>query len=159
MEPKRDYHLWRRNWQIGGPEILQVPASGGIARRLTVANINSGESQHTFPVFLPDGQHFLYTIQSAKTGDGGVYLGSLRLPQVRNRLLKDVSNAEYAVAASGDRTSGYLLFARGGVLMVKRSTLSRLQLKGEAFSIDKLTPRAGIPGGIVFPFAQWSASH
>ena len=62
----------------GGPEILQVPASGGVARRLTVANIHSGENQHTFPVFLPDGQHFLYTIQSAKTGDGGIYLGSLR---------------------------------------------------------------------------------
>lgn len=35
--------------------------------------------------------------------------------------------------------------------MVRAFDSSRLQLKGEAFSIDKLAPRAGIPGGSFSP--------
>lgn len=127
-------------------EILEVPAKGGIAKALTKLDPKRRESQHTFPVFLPDGRHFVYTIQSAKPENGGIYLGSLDFPNARNRLLADVSNAEYAPAAPGDK-SGYLLFARSGVLMAQGFDTARLQLRGEPLSLDKIVPRASIPGG------------
>ena len=74
MEPKRDYHLWRRNWDRRSRD----PSSSGKWRYSQTSHRSEYQERGkpaSFPVFLPDGQHFLYTIQSARTGDGGVYLG------------------------------------------------------------------------------------
>ena len=65
-------------------------------KSLTRLDAKRGENQHTFPVFLPDGRHFLYTVQSARPEYGGIFVGSLNAPGERVRLLEDVSNAEYA---------------------------------------------------------------
>ena len=42
--------------------VLQtVPASGGTPADVTTLDAEYGETSHRFPVFLPDGRHFLYT--------------------------------------------------------------------------------------------------
>jgi Tol biopolymer transport system component len=57
---------WNRKNQIlyaptsDGP-LFVVGASGGDARQVTTVDTTRGESGHRFPVFLPDGNHFLYT--------------------------------------------------------------------------------------------------
>ena len=132
----------------GEPGILQVPARGGEPKLLTHLNSERGERQHSFPVFLPDGRHFLFTIQGAKAEHRGIYIGSIDSPQTHIRLAPDVSNAEYAPASATDSNSGFLLFARGDILMAQRFSAGNLKLSGEAFSLeDKIAPRASIPGG------------
>ena len=127
---------WNRDGTIifgDGDVIVRVAAQGGEAKRLTKLDASRGETTHDFPVFLPDGRHFLYTIHSRKRENGGVYAGSLDSPDARIHLLDDISNAEYAPAMHSD--SGYLLFVRSGVLMAQRFAAHELQLRGEAFPV------------------------
>jgi DNA-binding winged helix-turn-helix (wHTH) protein/Tol biopolymer transport system component len=132
----------------GEPGLFQVPASGGEPKLLTQLDSKRGERQHSFPVFLPDGRHSIFTIQGAKPENRGIYVNSLDSPQTRIRLVPDVSNAEYAPASAGNTNSGYLLFARGDILMAQRFSATNRQLGGEAFSLsDRIVPRASIPGG------------
>ena len=127
---------WNRDGTIllsDGEVILRVPAKGGEAKPLTRLDASRSETTHHFPSFLPDGRHFLYTVHSEKRENGGIYLGSLDLPDARIHLLDDISNAEYAPGLDSD--TGYLLFVRAGVLMAQRFAPGPLQLRGEAFSV------------------------
>ena len=139
---------WNRDGKIifGGetsrsaPEIDIVAASGGEASPLTTVDSKRGESQHVFPVFLPDGKHFLYTIQGSRPEFRGIFISSLDAPDRSVRLNPEVSNAEYA--------SGYLLYARGGSLMAQPFAPSKLRVTGEAVTLmDKIASRASVPGG------------
>ncbi len=136
---------WNRDGTIlfsDGGVILQVPAKGGEAKPITTLDASRGETAHHFPAFLPDGRHFLYTIHSGKKENGGIYLGSLDLPDARIHLLDDVSNAEYAPALPPD--TGYLLFVRAGALMAQRFAAGPLQLTGEAFPVvEKIDQNPG----------------
>jgi DNA-binding winged helix-turn-helix (wHTH) protein len=127
---------WGRGGTIifsNGDVIYRVPADGGEAKTLTKLDRSRGETTHHFPVFLPNGNHFLYTIHSRKKGIGGIYVGSLDSPDARIHLLGDVSNAEYAPGSSPD--TGHLLFVRSGALMAQRFSARSLQLSGEAFPV------------------------
>ncbi len=121
---------WNRDGTIvfsNGSTILHVPAKGGEAEPVTRLDPSRAETTHDFPVFLADGRRFLYTNHSRKREISGIYLGSLDSPNTRLRLLDDISNAEYA--------PGYLLFARGQVLMAQRFDAGTLRLGGEAFAV------------------------
>jgi Tol biopolymer transport system component/predicted Ser/Thr protein kinase len=123
----------------GGVEIFQVAATGGEAKPLTRLDKSRLEVQHMFPFFLPDGRHFLYTIQSGKRDYSGMYVGSLDAPDARIRLLDGGSNGVYAPAFPDGKASGYLLFARADVLMAQQFDAGNRRLKGEPFSvIDKI---------------------
>jgi DNA-binding winged helix-turn-helix (wHTH) protein/Tol biopolymer transport system component len=144
---------WSRDDNIifgGGPEneIVLAPANGGEAKSLTRLDVKRGENKHTFPVFLPDGRHFLYTVQSARSEYGGIFVGSLDTPGNRVRVVEDVSNAEYVPAAASRTGSGSLLFVRGDTLMAQPFDAAGLRVGGEAFTVlDKIARRASIPGG------------
>jgi Tol biopolymer transport system component len=149
--------LWNRDGTIifgDAITISQVPAKGGDTKPLTRLDGSRGETTHDFPVFLPDGRHFLYTIYSRKRENGGIYVGSLDSPDVRIRLLEDISNAEYVAASPADTASGYLLFARGEVLMAQRFAADNLQLKGEAFPLVEKIARNAINMGASFSASQ-----
>jgi len=119
----------------GGPEIFSVSALGGEPKQATRLDTSRGEMQHIFPAFLPDGRHFIYTIQSAKRENGGIYVGLLDKPDSRLRLVPEISSAEYAPLSQSDPTNGYLLFARGDVLMAQHFGTEALRLGGEAFRV------------------------
>ena len=145
---------WSRDGTIlfsssaGLPRIYSVAAKGGKPRAATTTDPQLGDMQHTFPVFLPDGKHFLYTVQSREAKNGGVYAGSLDSASFRARILEDVSNVEFAPAGLEGRSSGHLLFVRGRVLMAQSFDAESLQLRGEAIAVEKLdNPRRVIPGG------------
>jgi eukaryotic-like serine/threonine-protein kinase len=82
--------------------LWRISASGGSpAARLT--KIEGGEhTTHRWPVFLPDGKHFLF-FGTNHSGDGeeGIYFGSLQDGSFK-RVLSSDSQAQYA--------SGYLLY-------------------------------------------------
>ena len=76
----------------GGAPLYRVSASGGTPSPVTTFDTASGDTQHWFPFFLPDGRHFLYSALGSRragaTDPRGVYVGSL-----------DPKEAEHAVAA------------------------------------------------------------
>jgi Tol biopolymer transport system component len=102
-----------------------VPASGGEAKPLTT--VAPGES-HRFPVFLPDGRHFLYT--SLGGPRPGIYVASLDDLRGR-RILADASSVH---VPSVTRTEGvtHVLFVRDGKVMAQRFDVDRLDVTGQA---------------------------
>jgi serine/threonine protein kinase/Tol biopolymer transport system component len=109
-----------------GKGIMQVPAAGGVPALLTTT---AGRNEvHTFPSFLPDGQHFFYL---RAPENSGIYLGALDVkPEQQNsrRILSTPVMALYA--ASGDRMMGHLLFLREGTLLAQGFDERSLQPQG-----------------------------
>ena len=108
-----------------GEGLFRVPATGGTPTPVTDLETRAGETSHRWPVFLPDGKHYLFWIQGAKVAeDGGIYVGSLESKE-RRLLVPSESSGAYA-------EPGYLLFVRDGALLAQKLNLGRLQLEGDA---------------------------
>jgi Tol biopolymer transport system component len=84
--------------------------------------------QALWPVFLPDGEHYLATRNA-------IWLRSMKGPEAR-RILFDVSNAEVMERLPG-RNVGAVLFTRAGTLMALPFDLKRLQPAGDAFTVAR----------------------
>ena len=69
----------------GGFPIQRVPAAGGVP-----VDVTRIKGISRFPVFLPDGRHFLYLVTGVPE-QNGVYLGSLDGKEDR-RVLADESS-------------------------------------------------------------------
>jgi len=67
--------------------IQKVSANGGTPVDVTKLDPNIIDGSHRFPVFLPDGQHFLFTLWSnhleTASRIGGIYIGSLGSTEIR----------------------------------------------------------------------------
>ncbi len=107
--------------------IFRVSADGGAPTAVTNPDVNRGES-HTFPQFLPDGQHFLYLTRSQ--GTPRVFVGSLD-GRVSRHVLD--TNARVSYAEPG------FLFIVGddGALLARRFDASRLEITGEAMPVAR----------------------
>ena len=112
-----------------GP-IQQVPAEGGECKALTAAD---GSSSHYFPSFLPDGRHFLYTVDGGEESQRGVYVAALDNPAGR-RILTDRSSAFFAPSGPGS-SKGHLIFLREGSLMAQPFDAASTQLTGTPLPI------------------------
>lgn len=111
--------------------LFQVRATGGEPKPVTRLDTSRQELTHRWPSFLPDGNHFLYMLRSARADNTGIYLGSL--DSGRNiRILGDQSSAMLTQSPAGD---GYLIFGRGDTLMSQRFDVNRNKLVGEPFQI------------------------
>jgi eukaryotic-like serine/threonine-protein kinase len=106
-----------------GP-LFKVPAMGGDP--VAVTRLESGQTGHKFPQFLPDGQHFIYFIQSAGQG---VYAGSLD-----GGPSKRLANADAPAVVS---PSGFLLMARQETLYAQAFDFKTLELSGNPFPVAK----------------------
>jgi Tol biopolymer transport system component len=116
-----------------GP-LRSVPATGGESRQLTT--VEPGES-HRFPLFLPDGRHFLYT--SVGGPSPGIYVAGLDDTDGR-RLLADASSAHFAPATA--KSLAHLLFIRDGNLVAQPFDTDRFELTGEPFRLLEGAPYA-----------------
>jgi WD40 repeat protein len=96
-----------------------------------------GEFAHLYPTFLPDGRHFLYSIQSGQKETRGVYLGSLD-GTLKRRLLDDVTPIKYMAAVPSDTAggAGWLVFRRDGALLARPFNTHRLDFTGEPISLS-----------------------
>ena len=126
--------------------LLRVPATGGTPEPASKLDTSQGENSHRWPVFLPDGKHFLYwsrTVQGVQGNalDIGV-IGSLEGKQ----LMKSETMAVYA--------SGYLLFMREQTLMARPFNARTLEVSGEAVPVAE---HVAINGGVTRPI--FSASE
>ena len=94
-------------------DLCRIDASG-VREEMLPPTHPGGDWMDSWPSFLPDGRHFLFTAKQSTTGaessDQGIYLGSLDPKEERRWLLPDRSSAVYA-------PPGYILFVRDGKLM------------------------------------------
>ena len=132
--------------RLEGP-LFRVGAAGGTPTPLTTLDAANSESNHMWPWFLPDGQHYVFQVFGLKTA--GIYVGSLD-SQARTRLIPQNSIDLTAVAYA---PSGHLLFVRNHALMAQPFDTQRLALVGDAFRVAE---RFGIggPGRPAFAVSQ-----
>jgi hypothetical protein len=115
-----------------GP-LYRVPAGGGTATAIT--RLRDGESAHASPVFLPDGQRFLYTVTQSGA-EPRVRVGSLTSMEPRDVL----SNAADVALADG-----YIVYIRDRALHVQPFDIALLTPRGDAFLVSDGAPSR--PGG------------
>jgi len=108
--------------------LYQVPATGGTPTPVTSLDSSHGEVWHTFPEFLPDGQHFLYLATSSRPVESSIRVGSLDSTPSKVLLSADTS-AAYASALPGHPES--LVFVYEGALMARPFDSRRLELRNE----------------------------
>ena len=116
---------WSRSGQIlfspvSAAGIFVVPETGGTPARVPIADPENRPLQ--FPIFLPDGRHFLLS-----STNGGVFLARLDDPGIRK--ISDVrSRVEYA--------AGYLFFEQNGGLYRQAFDIDRLETTGTPIRVS-----------------------
>ena len=117
----------------GAAGIDAVNAAGGAISHVTSVDPALHENTHRNPSFLPDGDHFLYSVIG--NGDqNGVYVGSLD-GRTKKLLLRDLTSAVYA-------EPGYLLFVRRDTLFAQAFNAGRLELSGQPFFVAEHVGRS-----------------
>jgi len=107
---------------LGSPRgLFRVSAEGGPPEALTT--VETPETGHFWPAFLPDGNHYLFLAWSTEPESRAVYVGSLDSPD-RTQLMPAESNALYA--------SGHLLFHRAASLFAQPFDAESRTLAGDA---------------------------
>jgi eukaryotic-like serine/threonine-protein kinase len=108
-----------------GVGLYRIAASGGTTTQVTFPDRARGEDSHRWPVFLPDGIHFLYLAMdlSGRKILSSVYVGSLNSNEKR-LVTQAKANVAYA-------EPGYLLFYRDQTLFAQRFDAKKLELSGE----------------------------
>ncbi|HWW16828.1 MAG TPA: protein kinase [Candidatus Dormibacteraeota bacterium] len=106
--------------------LYRVPASGGTPTKISDIDKSLGQSGLRWPVFLPDGKHFLYLAANFTGQKGGniIYVGALDSKE-KHFVVESTANAAYAAP-------GYLLFYRDKTLYAQPFDLKRFALTGEA---------------------------
>ena len=122
--------------------IQSVPAMGGVP-----VDVIQTKGNQRFPVFLPDGRHFLYL---RRDDEKGIFVSSLDGTENR-RVLSDVSGAIFATSAQPD-SPGNLLFVRGTALMAVPFDPVTAQVTGQVFPVADgvalATPSSYLPASV-----------
>jgi Tol biopolymer transport system component len=112
-----------------GP-LNQVPAAGGTSKPLTALDSTEFEVSHRWPQFLPDGDHFFYTVQTSKPSleedADHIRVGSLHDSKTKI-VIHASSNVVY--------NRGWVLFYKQNSLLAQRFDESSLELGGEPIPI------------------------
>ena len=127
---------WSKNGTIifspdatGG--IFKVPSSGGKPEEIIKNDTSNKNQSLRWEYFLPDGNHFLYSIENSATGSSAtdaIYLSSLNNTKSK-KLISASCNCQYA--------NGYLLFVRQGILLAQKFDPDKLELEGEAMPLSE----------------------
>ena len=107
--------------------LSRVAATGGLAQEITTLDGSRGEISHRWPVFLPDGQRFLYLAHGSVEENRGLFVASLDRT-LRKFLIRTENSGAYAAP-------GYLLFLRDSTLMAQRFHADSVTLEGSASSV------------------------
>jgi Tol biopolymer transport system component len=122
----------------GGYSIQRIPAAGGMP-----VDIIKGEFR--YPVFLPDGSHFLYATTPGASDKNGIHLGSLSGED--RRILEDATGVAFAPGISGQL--GHLFFVRDNTLMAQGFDPAKLETLGDAFPLAE-SVFSFTPGGVSY---------
>jgi eukaryotic-like serine/threonine-protein kinase len=101
--------------------LQRVSPNGGTPVQVTSLDKSQQDTSHLWPVFLPDGRHFLYHV-IATGRRPAVYLGLLNSP-TRTKLVESDFAAQFAPPDT-------LLYVRGQSLLAQRLDLEKGVLRG-----------------------------
>jgi Tol biopolymer transport system component len=108
-----------------GGGLHRVSASGETPKPISSPDKASGEDSHRWPMFLPDGKHYIYMAAnfSGRNDADAILVGSLDSSE-KHLVLKSSANAAYA-------EPGYLVFYRDKALLAQRFDLKHFVVTGE----------------------------
>ena len=134
-----------------GSPLSVTPVSGGAVSIATRLDTDSGEVQHEYPAFLPDGRRFVFFGLGSRVSalaPRGVYIASLDDPGTATLLVPGAAQPQYA--------NGHLLFVQNGTLLAQRFDEQRGALEGASVPLveDVILSTVGATGGT----AAYSAS-
>jgi len=126
-------------WNREGTIIFAADALGGLSRvsswggapaKLTTPDASRSETGHRWPVFLPDGKHFLFLAAnfSGKPGINALFIGAIGSDE-KHFLVNSSANASYV-------EPGYLLYMRDKTLVAQRLDLRQFALTGEPHTLS-----------------------
>jgi Tol biopolymer transport system component len=136
----------------GAAGLSRVSASGGGSTLLTKVDPSKGEAGHGYPQFLPDGNRFLYFVESTDPNIQGVYASSLDNPQQRQQVLRTAAKAVYVPPRAGQ--PGYLLWMQEQTLLAQRFDPGSLRLEGDPVSVAE---DIGLNAGSPIRAAYWAS--
>jgi eukaryotic-like serine/threonine-protein kinase len=110
--------------------LYRVSPGGGTPLEVTKLDASRSESSHRWPVFLPDGRHFLYLAANfaGQFQKNTIFLGSLDSGEKRP-IVNASSNAAYA-------NPGYLLYLRDNALVAQPLDSRSYVLSGEPRTVS-----------------------
>jgi Tol biopolymer transport system component len=108
--------------------IYRIPSTGGSITPVTTLDKTRSENSHRFPVFLPDGRHFLYVVRSEQAENWGLQIASLDSPEVTRLTNGSIESGQVAL-------SGHLLYVRGSTLLSQPIDLRSFALEGDPVKI------------------------
>ena len=121
---------------VFGPDMIfeglaRVSADGGPVQPATLVDVDRGENSHRWPVFLPDGIHFLFHVRASSDERRGVYVASIDRPASTpgSPLFRSESEAVF-VPTSGPAL-GVLLSPADGQLQARPFDAAALRLVGD----------------------------
>ncbi|HMF07559.1 MAG TPA: hypothetical protein VKJ00_00405, partial [Thermoanaerobaculia bacterium] len=127
---------------VFGPDatspLERVSASGGPVSPVTTVDKARAESGHRWPVFLPDGRHFLFLARNTRQSEEAICVGSLDSKE-KAILLRSSSRPLYAAP-------GYLLYSAGRNLLARPFDASALRLTGEPMPVAENVDTIGETG-------------
>jgi serine/threonine protein kinase len=122
-----------------GSGLVRVSSAGGTPEAVTTLDPTTGETNHRWPHFLPDGRRFVYT---AVVGTccpplkpSSIRMGSLESGDADVTLFQAESSVAYAF--------GHLLYSRDESLMAQAFDPDSHQLKGDAFPVAERVSTEG----------------
>ena len=123
--------------------VLRTTAGGDPTRPVTAGDMADAErlaERHSYPHFLPDGRHFLFS------RGPGIVVGDLDSSEVKD-VAPIASRAQYAM--------GHLFFVKDGDLYAQPFDLERLALSGEASRVAERIGWFGrTPDGFAFSASE-----
>jgi Tol biopolymer transport system component len=116
---------------VGGGSVHVVDAEGGEPRPVTRVDTGAGEDAHYWPVWLPDGERFLYFIRSGRREDQGIYLGRVLEDGPDDARVRVVASASSGLlAASVPDGPSMLLWVQDGTLLARAFDLREATVSG-----------------------------
>jgi Tol biopolymer transport system component len=109
--------------------LMTVSDNGGTASNFSYPGTTKDENTYRWPVFLPDGKHYLYLAGNIR-GDtelNKLYISSIDNPNEKRFLTKTTANGDYA--------NGYVFFVRDGAVQAQKLDLDSYQLKGDVLRV------------------------
>jgi len=134
---------------VNGP-LYQIAETGGTPSPITRVPNADGLQGHRWPVFLPDGRHFLYIEVTAETKSGNhseIWVGSLDSPETARIVSENVRTVAFAL--------DHFFFVRTGTLYAQPFDSQRLRAAGDPIPITN----RDIAGPSVFYPSEFSVSQ
>ncbi len=115
--------------------LAKVSADGGPVEPATLVDFDRGENSHRWPVFLPDGIHFLFHVRASIDERRGVYVARIDQPPSKPGSPLFRSESEAVFVPTSGRARGVLLSAADGQLQARPFDTATLKLVGDPYTL------------------------